>query len=91
MLRFSLAEKMKACCEVLRLQFDDRFFKNAKRVRDSLSHGSKYQHAELVEAESYVRELARHVLKRMLESKGVFLDGVPAPLAELPGSAPSTE
>lgn len=83
LLRRTLTEKAKACLEHFRIQYDDSIFKRAKKVRDALSHGSRYQKKELVLMEHYVREVARYLLRRDLEYKGIFLDGHARPAAEL--------
>jgi hypothetical protein len=87
--RRTLAEKLQAAFAVLKIQYDDRTFKNAKRIRDGLSHGRPYDQKELVEIELYVREIARHMLRRDLELRGIFLDGVPTPVTELPLIVPT--
>jgi hypothetical protein len=87
--RRSLAEKAQAAFGHLRIEYDDRTFKRAKRVRDNLSHGSSYDSNDLVDMERYVREVARHFIRRDLELKGIFLDGIPTPVAELPVIVPS--
>jgi hypothetical protein len=84
LLRPTLAEKVKGCCGSLRVHYDEAAFKRAKRMRDSLSHGSAYDPSELLDTELYVREFARIILRRILESKGVFLEGDPRPMSELP-------
>jgi hypothetical protein len=83
LLRRPLAEKVKACLGHFKVQYDDALFKRAKRVRDALSHGSRYQQQELVLMEHYIREVARYLLQRDLEYKGIFLDGLAKPVAEL--------
>jgi hypothetical protein len=88
LLRRTLAEKVKACLDHFKVQYDDDLFKRAKRVRDALSHGSGYQQEELVLMEHYVREIARYLLQRDLEFKGIFLDGQAKPPAELPTIVP---
>jgi hypothetical protein len=87
--RRTLAEKAQAAFAYLKIQYDDRVFKGAKRVRDNLSHGSSYGQNDLVEMELYVREIARHMIRRDLEFKGIFLDRDPRPAAELPVIIPS--
>lgn len=86
--RRTLAEKAQAVFAYLKIRYDDRAFKRAKRVRDNLSHGSSYDQNDLVEMELYVREIARHMIRRDLEFKGIFLDGDPGPAAELPVIVP---
>jgi hypothetical protein len=88
LLRRTLAEKVKACLDHFKVQYDDELFKRAKRVRDALSHGSGYQQEELVLMEHYVREIARYLLQRDLEFKGIFLDGQAKPQTELPTIVP---
>jgi hypothetical protein len=84
LLRRTLAEKVGACCDALRIQYDDLVFKRAKRVRDNVSHGSPYTERDLIEMEQYIRELSRYMLRRELESRGIFLEGPPRPMSELP-------
>jgi hypothetical protein len=84
LLRRTLAEKVRACRDALRIQYDDAVFKRAKRVRDNLSHGSAYTESELIEMEQYIRELSRYILRRELESRGSFLEGSVKPLSDLP-------
>ncbi|MBN1568559.1 MAG: hypothetical protein JXA73_11990 [Acidobacteria bacterium] len=72
--RTALAQKVKACFEHFRIKYDDTLFKKAKRVRDALSHGSSYKNADLIAMEHYTREIARYLLQRDLEFKGIFLD-----------------
>jgi hypothetical protein len=88
LLRRTLAEKVKACMDHFKIQYDDELFKRAKRVRDDLSHGSGYEQKELVLMEHYVREIARYLLQRDLEFKGVFLDGPRKLQEELPTIVP---
>lgn len=88
LLRRTLAQKVKACLGHFKVQYDDDLFKRAKKVRDALSHGSGYQHQELVLMEHYVREIARYVLQRDLEFKGIFLDGEAKPQTELSNIVP---
>ena len=84
LLRRTLAEKVRACCDALRIQYDDAVFKRAKRVRDNLSHGSAYTESELIETEQYIRELSRYILRREFESRGIFLEGPVKPMSDLP-------
>jgi hypothetical protein len=65
-------------------QYDDAVFKRAKKVRDNLSHGSTYSESDLMEMEVYIREMSRFILRRELETRGIFLDGEPKPISELP-------
>jgi hypothetical protein len=88
LVRRTLAEKVQSCLDHFKIQYDDPLFKRAKRVRDALSHGSGYQQQELVLMEHYVREIARHLLQRDLEFKGVFLNGQAKPVDELPPIVP---
>ncbi len=83
LLRRTLAEKVEACCEALRVQYEDADFKRAKNVRDNLSHGSAYSQQDLNESELYIRSLCRHVLRRELEWRGIFLEGAPQPFEQL--------
>ena len=69
---------------MLRIQYDDAVFKRAKSVRDNLSHGSAYTETELAEMDQYIRELSRYILRRELESRGIFLEGTAMPMSELP-------
>jgi len=75
LLRRTLAEKVAACCEALRIHYDDADLKRAKKVRDNLSHGSAYMAQALSESELCTRLLCRYVLRRELESRGIFLEG----------------
>jgi hypothetical protein len=84
LLRQTLAEKVRSCCEALRIEYDDAVFKRAKRVRDNLSHGSAYTATDLMEMDQYIRELSRYMLRRELESRGIFLEGPATPISELP-------
>jgi len=84
LLRRTLAEKVRACCDALRIQYDDSVFKRAKKVRDNLSHGSAYIESDLMEMEQYIRELSRYILRRELESRGIFLEGTATPISQLP-------
>lgn len=84
LLRPTLAEKVRSCCEALRIEFDGAVFKRAKRVRDNLSHGSAFAAIDLVEMDQYIRELSRYILRRELEARGIFLEAPAAPISELP-------
>jgi len=84
LLRQTLVEKVQACCNDLRIQYDDATFRRAKKVRDALSHGAQYRDDDLRAMEQFVRELARHIVRRELECRGVFLAGEPIPVADLP-------
>jgi hypothetical protein len=83
LLRRTLAEKVRACSEALRIEYDDSVFKRAKRVRDNLSHGNAYTTTDLMEMDQYIRQLSRYMLRRELESRGIFLDGTAKPISEL--------
>jgi hypothetical protein len=89
LLRQTLVEKVQACCNDLRIQYDDATFRRAKKVRDNLSHGAQYRDDDLKAMEQFVRELARHILRRELEFRGVFLTGEPIPVADLPVIVPA--
>jgi hypothetical protein len=84
LLRRTLAEKVRSCCEALRIDYDDSIFKRAKSIRDNLSHGSAYTETDLKEMEHYIRELSRYILRREIESRGIFLEGPVTPISELP-------
>jgi hypothetical protein len=84
LVRRTLAEKARACLDHFKIQYDDLLFKRAKRVRDSLSHGSGYDQQELVLMEHYIREIARYLLQRDFEFKGIFLNGQAKTVSELP-------
>jgi hypothetical protein len=84
LLRRTLAEKVRSCCEALRIEYDDAVFKRAKGIRDNLSHGSAYTETDLMEMEQYIRELSRYILRRELESRGIFLEEPSKPISELP-------
>lgn len=84
LMRRTLAEKVRACFDYFKIQYDDSLFKRAKRVRDALSHGSAYEQRDLIEMEHYVREVSRYVIQRDLEFKGLFLK----PSAEDPAALP---
>jgi hypothetical protein len=76
--------EVRACCEALRIQYDDAVFKRAKSVRDNLSHGSAYTETDLMEMDQYIREMSRYILRRELESRDIFLEGTAKPISELP-------
>ena len=75
LIRRPLTEKVKTCFHILKIQYNDAVFKKAKKVRDSLSHGSQVELQNLEEAELYIREIVRHMIRRDLEYAGIFLDG----------------
>jgi hypothetical protein len=84
LVRRPLAAKVQACCLELRIEYDDKLFRRARRIRDVLSHGSGYEEAELREVERYIRVLSRVMLRRELEARGVFLVGQAVEISELP-------
>jgi hypothetical protein len=86
--RRTLAEKVKACLDHFKVQYDDATFKRAKRVRDALSHGSSYEQQDLKEMEHYIREVSRYVIQRDLEFKGLFFKGDTKAPDELPVIVP---
>ena len=83
-LRRTLVEKVTFCLGELRIAYDDAAFKRAKKVRDGISHGTGASEQSLLEAEHYVRDLSRAMLRRELERHGLFLSGTAVHFDQMP-------
>jgi len=74
-LRSSLMSNLKSCFQALGITFNEGIVRQAKRVRDKLSHGQDVEDAEIVAAEAGIRYLPPLLIRKHLQANGISLDG----------------